>query len=275
MAVRSSLKTLSILIAFFFSAAVVQAQSRGGGMGGMGSSGFGSSMGSGLGGGMGGMGGGFGNSFGGGGFGSSAFGANSSLGNRGFGSSGFGIGGMGGMGGMSTSGFGSGFGTGGLSGGAGMGQGGENFVGRSSSDFSGALNQMNRNGQQFMQQFGQMMNRGRGNRNRGGSQQENERPPVLVQLDVAFDHTPTAPTVVATNVQTRLERILASRNVAVPQVSFVGDTVILRGTAVNESQRMVIERLVAMEPGVGAIENQMTVAPAPTEETLPVTGNLP
>lgn len=273
MAVRSSFKTLTILTALFFSAAVVQAQSRGGGMG---SSGFGSSMGSGLGGGMGGMGSGFGSSFGGSGFGSSAFGSSSSLGNRGFGSSGFGsggLGGMGGMGGMNSSGFGTGFGTGGLSGGAGMGQGGENFVGRSSSDFSGALNQMNRNGQQFMQQFGQMMSRGRGNRNRGGSQQENERPPVLVQLDVAFDHTPTALPVVATNVQTRLERILASRNVAVPQVSFVGDTVILRGTAVNESQRMVIERLVAMEPGVGAIENQMTVAPAPTEETLPVTNN--
>lgn len=260
---------------------IADAQMRSGGGFGGGGFGGGGLGGSSFGGGMGQSG--MGSSFGGSGFGSSAFGSSSSLGNRGFGSSGFGSGGIGGggFGGSSPMGMGSGFGSGGMGGmGGGMmgtGQGGENFVGRSGSDFTSAMNQMNRNGQQFMQQFGQAMNRGgRGGRNnRGGSQQENVLPPVRVQLDVAFDHTPTAPPVVAANVRARLERILSARNVARPEVTVVGDTVVLRGVAANDSQRMVIGRLVAMEPGVRSVENQMTVAPAPTEESLPAINSLP
>lgn len=252
----------AILVSMMFAtAAEAQFRSIGGfGSGSMG----GSSLGS--------MGGGIG-SFGGSGFGSSAFGS-SSLGNRGFGSSSFGSSGLGGVGSFGSSssmsmGAGGGFGSTGT---MGSGQAGQNFVGRSSSDFTSAMNQLNRGGQQFLQRFGQIMNRG-GQGNRGASQQENALPPVQVRLDVAFDYAPATPSVVASSVNARLDKAFAHRNIARPEVTMVGDTVVLRGVAASESQRLVIERLVAMEPGVAAVENQMTVVPAPTEETLPAKDN--
>ena len=87
--------------------------------------------------------------------------------------------------------------------------------------------------------------------------------PVRVQLNVAFDHPQVQPTVVATAVRGRLEKLLARRNIAAPEVEIVGDTVVLRGVAPSESQRLVIEKLVSLEPGVCAVENQMTVAQEP------------
>ena len=232
--------------------------------GGFGTSGFGSgglgSVGFGSGGsGTGGMGGG---GFGGSSFGSSGFGG-SGLG--GFGSGGFGTGGFGG---------GSTFGNQGIGGGMyGGGQGGQNFVGRDSGDMTAVMQQMNRSGQQFMNQFGRMMNRG-GNRNREQETGENERPPVRVVLDVAFTHRQLPLAAVAAKLQTRMLKILATRNIAQPEVTVEGDTVVLRGVAGDESQRMVIERLAAMEPGVLKVDNQMTVALAPSESNPAATDSL-
>ena len=203
----------------------------------------------------------------GGGVGGGGFGGGSSFGSGGFGGGGLGGGGFGGGGSMFG---GQGFG------GMGAGQGGQNFVGRDSGDMTAAMNQMNRSGQQFMQQFGQMMNRGGrgGSRNRDSDSGQNERPPVRVVLNVAFSHRQVPLATVAARVQARLTKLLAARNVAQPVVSVVGDTVVLSGVVADETQRLVIERLVAMEPGVLKVDNQMTVALAPSEENPAATSSL-
>lgn len=181
-------------------------------------------------------------------------------------SSGMGMGGMGGgMGGFGTgmgmggSGFGSsGFGQGGMNN---MQNGQQGFVGRDSSDMAAVFQQMGRSSNQFFQQLNRTMGRGgRGRRN--SSQEENAAPPVRMRLDVAFDTPRIQPSVTATNVRSRLTSTLSRRSIAAPEVEMAGDTVVLRGTAQSESQRMVIEQLVLMEPGVFAVDNQMTVAPS-------------
>jgi hypothetical protein len=214
------------------------------GMGGFGSgmSGFGSGM-SGFGSGMSGFGSGMGSGMG---MGSSGFGG---------GMSGFG----GGMGGFGTSSLG---GTGLGQNSIGMNQqGGQNFIGRDSSDMTSIFNQLGRNSNQFFQQLNRTMSRG--NRGRNTSQEQNVVLPVRVRLDVAFDRQAAQPDTVATAVRGRLEKLLTRRNIAAPDVEIVGDTVVLRGEAASDSQRMVIEQLVRIEPGVMAVENQMTVAQQP------------
>lgn len=220
----------------------------------------------------------FGSGFGGGGFGSSGFGSSGFGG--GFGGSGFGGGGMGGFGsGFGGSGFGSGMGGFGSSGFGSNGfgqnsfgnnqQGNQNFIGRDSGDMANVFNQLGRNSNRFFQQMNRAMSRGNRNRNRQGSQGENPAPPVRVRLDVAFDHPPMQPAALATAVETRLERVLTQRAIAAPEVEIVGDTVVLRGVAPSESQRLVIEKLVSLEPGVTSVDNQMTVDQSSSSPAVP------
>jgi hypothetical protein len=197
-----------------------------------------------------------------GGFGSTGFGS-TNLGNSGgFGSIGIGSGGFGGRsigtGGFSSQGFGSqGFGSQGQ---MGLGQGGQQFVGRDASDMQSVFNNLGRNSNQFFQTLNRSMGANRG-RQANQQQPENVRPPVHVQLRVAFDYARPTPTVVARDLGRRLEKVLAEHHVSQPEVVWDGGTATLRGSAANESQRMVLENLVQLEPGVSAVVNQMTLAP--------------
>ena len=255
---------LATLLVISVGASSAWAQGGRGGQSGFGGSGFGgTSSGFGSGGfGSGGLG---SSGFGSGGLGSSGFGGG--MGSSGFGSGGFGSSGLGGSG-FGTSGGGSGFGQNSFGNNQ---QGGQNFVGRDSSDMASVFNQLGRNSNQFFQQLNRTMGGGR-NRN-SNSQEDNAALLVRVRLDVAFDHPPVQPTVVATAVRDRLETVLARRSIVAPEVEMNGDTVVLRGIAPSESQRLVIEKLVSLEPGVAEIDNQMTVAsetPATEPSPLPL-----
>jgi hypothetical protein len=219
---------------------------------------------------------GFGNS------GSSAFG--SSLGSSGFGSSSFGNSGFGssmgmGSGGMSAFGnMGSGMSVFGNSGLGGMGtggspfgnqsfggnSGGQSFVGRDSADMASVFNQMGQAGTQFFNQMNRNMNRN----NQQPSNEQVENPPQLmrVTLQVAFTARRPTPSELTNTLRTRLGRILAEQNIASPQVTMQGDVAVLGGVAATESQRLVLERLIAMEPGVGEVRNEMTVIPPTATE---------
>jgi BON domain len=223
----------------------------GGGMSAFGSSGFGGNR--------------FGSSMGSGGFGSSGFGSS------GFGSGGFGSGGFGSSGFGSSFG-GSGFGSGGMSGfgsqgmGAmgGGGMGGQNFIGRDSADMNAVMNQMGRAGTQFFN----TMNRNMGGRNRNRQQQTeqteaDERPKMRIRLEVGFTAPRAAPSALAATMQRRLASLAVDHSLGQPQVVVEGDTVVLRGVAQSESQKLVLANLIALEPGVRAVRNEMTVAGVP------------
>jgi hypothetical protein len=258
---RTSLLLLAVAIVFACAASSAFAQrgGTGGGMGGM-SGGMGGM--SGMSSGLGGMGGMSGMSGGMGGMSGMSGGMGGGMGGMG---GGMGMSGMsGGMGGFGSSGMGG-------MGQSGMGmnqQGNQGFIGRDTQDMTSIFNQLGRNSNQFMQQLNRSM--GGGNRgNRNTSQEQNAVLPVRVRLDVAFERVPIAPTVVATNVRGRLEQVLTRRKITAPEVEMVGETAVLRGVAASESQRLVIERLVLLEPGVMSVDNQMTVAP-PAPPTPPV-----
>ncbi len=241
----TTLAVLAVALAGVTSDAVAQMRGGGGGM-----SAF-----SGMGGGMGGM---------------SAFGGNR-MGGMGGMSSGFGgmSGGMGGMSGFGGggSGFGgmSGFGGNQSFGGGMMGgnMGGQNFIGRDGGDMNAVMQQMGRAGTQFFNNMNSNMS-GRNNRNRQQPEDtgENTPPTIRIRLEVGFPTTPPAPSRLATTVQSRLTRLAADHNMGRPQVAVEGDTVVLRGVAESESQRLVIEKMISMEPGVRAVRNEMTVGAA-------------
>lgn len=241
-------------------ASTARSQGFGSGSSAFGNSGFGRS---GFGSGMSGFGGfgsgmsGFGNSgFGGGGFGSSGFGGGGfGSGMSGFGGFGSGTSGFGGMG-SGMSGFGgSQFGNTGMSG---LG-GGQSFVGRDSADMASTWTQMSQAGTQFFNQMNRNMSRNNRNQDNSGSKVANVPQPMLVNLRVAFDTPRQTPNQLSETIRTRLGSILNSQGIALPEFTIEGDVVVLRGAAASESQRMVMEQLVAMEPGVKAVRNEMTV----------------
>jgi hypothetical protein len=214
--------------------------------GGFGNSGFGSSsFGSGR--------------FGGAGFGGTRFGSGG-IGTSGFGASPFGSGGLG-MTGFGSGGLGmSGFGGSGLTSGLGGYGGGQSFIGRDSADIASTFNQMGQAGTQFFNQMNRNLSRRNRDRQASPSDVANAPQPMRVSIQVGFDAPRPAPEVVAATIQTRLGSILAAHNIAQPIVTMEGDTAVLRGVAASESQRLMLERLIALEPGVRQVRNEMSVA---------------
>jgi hypothetical protein len=249
--------TFAVMV-WAFVATTVLAQgfgNNGGQNGNAGGEGFGIGMNSGFGSSLGGIGTGSGSGLGGmmGGLGSS--------GSGGMGGSGFG----GSMGGLGTSGEG-GSGPGQSGARQGVGQGRPGFVGRDSADMAAIFELLRGDGDETKGQSdgasGGGERGGRGGRGKGSGtkegQEENAKLLIRVRLDVAFQVPRPQSKVVATVVRDRLGSILARRNIPAPGVEFAGDTVILRGVAQDEDQRLLIEKLVSLEPGVGTIDNQMT-----------------
>lgn len=223
------------------------------GSSGFGSSGFGAS--------------GFGSSgFGGSGFGSSGFGSSS------FGSSGFGGNRLGGGGGFGNSGIGGNPFGGGQTFGMGGYGGGQNFVGRDSGDMASTFTQMGQAGTQFFSQMNR--NLARSNREQQPAQNiQNAPQPVRVELEVAFDAPRPSPAVVASNLRSRLGKILTEHDIAQPSVRMEGETAVLGGVAASARERLVLEKLVGLEPGVREIRNEMTVIESPAAAAPPAADN--
>ena len=204
------------------------------------------------------------------GFGGSAFANSSSFGGNfgnAFGSNGFGSGGGGlGGGGMGGQGFGGQQGMNGA-------EGGQNFIGRSGSDMQSMMKAMGEGSNQFFRQLNRTL--GQGNRGRqNNQQQENAELPVRVRINLAFDGPTPAPTNLAATVEEHVDKICSAHKIAAPNIEVDGGTVVLSGTAASDNQRLVIEKLVSLEPGVSQVLNQMTVAESsPAEPVLQPAGN--
>jgi hypothetical protein len=229
--------------------------SRGGGMSssGLGSSGFGS-----------------------GGMGSSGFGGG--MGSSGFGSGGFGggTGGSGFGGGMGSSGFGgnSGFGNSGFGNSSGAG-GGQNFIGRDAADMQATFGQMGKASTQFFNNMNRQM--GRNNSNRKSTKQTAQQTGQAMRVAVKVGFTPPRPSSsqMAGAIRTRLTKILAGSHMSPATVNMEGDTAVVSGVAASENERDVISQLLAIEPGIGNVRNEMTISgPAgATSDTAPPAGS--
>jgi hypothetical protein len=207
--------------------------------------------------------GGFGSGFGGGGFGGSSFGSGGFGG--GFGSSGFGNSFGGGLG---TSGFGGGLGSGGY---GGM----QSFVGRDATDMQSAWNQMGSAGAQFFNQMNRSMRRNsyRERRQQADAAMQNPPQPMRIEIRAAFNAPRPAPSVVTQNIRTRLASLATDHRIGQPIVTMEGDTAVLRGVAESESQREVLANLIALEPGVRQVRNEMQLVSVTNATSVPAAGN--
>jgi hypothetical protein len=93
---------------------------------------------------------------------------------------------------------------------------------------------------------------------------ENPPQPMRVKITAAFATPRVDATAIAGKIQTRLRRLAADHKVGRPTVTMVGDTAVIGGVAESESQRMLVEQLVLLEPGVRDVRNEMTVAAIPS-----------
>jgi hypothetical protein len=110
------------------------------------------------------------------------------------------------------------------------------------------------------------MNRGNSSRNRRQNSTANQNPPqpMRVEVKVAFDAPRMAANQMAAGIQTRLARIADQRKWTRPNLQMEGDTAVLSGVAASENERDVMAQLLAIEPGVREVRNEMTVAEPPS-----------
>jgi hypothetical protein len=93
-------------------------------------------------------------------------------------------------------------------------------------------------------------------------EQQNAPPPIRVQLRPAFDLAP--PRMTATElqveVQARVSRVVTDRAMGDARVTMTPQGAVLTGTVATERDRALIAQMVALEPGVAVVDNQLTVA---------------
>lgn len=196
------------------------------------------------------------------GFGNASF-SNSGMGAGGMGGmgGGMGAGGMGGMGGGMGQGMG---GQGGGMGAMGFGAGGQQqgaFIGRDSSEVTAMFEAMGRQGQQAnnrSQRGNQNNNRGR-DANAGADSIQQQ---VRVKLRIGFEVPDAASSPMATALTERLAKVLEER--AISNFDFTVDSgnVVVTGVAKDDFEQMLVSQLLAQQPGVLTVTNQMTVAEA-------------
>ena len=105
----------------------------------------------------------------------------------------------------------------------------------------------------------------RSQRQRQGQNQE--KPQVRVQLRPNFEYPQLSTAAVSANLQTSLSRILDQHHVETLLVEIADRTATLKGRVADAEQRALLEKLVAMEPGVSQVENLLEVDTATGAET--------
>ncbi len=90
-----------------------------------------------------------------------------------------------------------------------------------------------------------------------------QRPdPVRVQLRLSFDYPRLESRQVAVTLQSNLTRALDLQGLVAPRVELDGGTATVSGSVPNERERAVIERMLALQPGVSNVKNLLTIDPA-------------
>jgi len=100
--------------------------------------------------------------------------------------------------------------------------------------------------------------------NMSGMQQSgNTTGRVRTRLRLGFSSPTRSPGAVSTRFTSVVNRVLERPDVGGGQVTVTleGDTAVLRGTVPSDHTRSVLENLAMLEPGIGAVRNELTVNP--------------
>lgn len=104
----------------------------------------------------------------------------------------------------------------------------------------------------------------------GGNQantQNNAEPQIRFRITLGFSHPRPAATKVSADFARRLTRIPQLESAEAVAVTMEDRTAVLAGEVATEHEKMLIEKLAMMEPGVSAVRNELTVKA--TSELLP------
>jgi hypothetical protein len=136
----------------------------------------------------------------------------------------------------------------------------QSFVGSSGEDVRQMFERMGANSDQMVQQLERANNR-RDRRDQNEAR-ENQAPPVRVKLKLGFDQPITSSSAVPAAISRQFTQIAATTNkqLATPGIEVREGVVTLTGIATSASDRLLIEKLVSIEPGVKRVVNKMTVA---------------
>ncbi len=104
-----------------------------------------------------------------------------------------------------------------------------------------------------------------GNAGVGGGNLGTTQAVVPTRLVIGYRYTRTGSTVIANRLSERFVQIPAFKSVVKIAVVMDGDTAVLSGTAPSDHQRMLVERVAMLEPGVNAVRNQVRVVGVPVE----------
>lgn len=186
---------------------------------------------------------------GGAGFGTSAFGS------PGAGFGGQGAGGFGAFGGQTQ-------GNGQV--GAGLG-GADAFIGNDGRQTQNFFNNLNRGQRRtammdfMIENLNEMRDRGRGNG-------QDRTPPVRVKLRPQFETPLGTMGQIDAGTQSRLATSATELGVRDPRMSMSGRTLVLEGKVATAHDRDLAEEMMKLEPGVGSVDNRLTVEPEATEQ---------
>lgn len=99
-------------------------------------------------------------------------------------------------------------------------------------------------------------------------QRRREPDPIRVQLRPSFNAPQLDSRQVAVTLQSNITKALDLQGLVAPRVELNNGTATVSGLVPSERERTVIERMIAMQPGVTRVENQLTVDPfAPESES--------
>jgi hypothetical protein len=134
------------------------------------------------------------------------------------------------------------------------------FGGRNNNQFGGRNNNQFGGGRGNNQGFGLDQNFG-GQGNFGGANNRNQ-PTIRPIQKVAFSYPQPNPSLTTTTINTRFEKLSERTSFRGLNVEVVEDgKAVLRGTVASEDSRRLAERIVALEPGVRSVRNELVVEP--------------
>lgn len=135
------------------------------------------------------------------------------------------------------------------------------FVGSDSGDANNFFSQLG------SQAFGQGLNNLAANANRNqnsrGQSGRSQRQPFRTKLRIGFDYKKVAPTKLTAKLDQRLSKAIMDRRLGEIEVAVVGRTAVLTGAVPSAADRALAERLVSLEAGISAVQNDLAVVPLP------------
>lgn len=150
----------------------------------------------------------------------------------------------------------------------GFGGGNRNQLGGRNNNQLGGRNNNQLGGRGNNQGFGLDQNFGQGGQSGFGGGNNRNQPTVRPVQKVAFSYPQPKAEVTTTSINTRFEKLSARTSFKGLNVELVGDgKAVLRGTVASEDSRRLAERIVALEPGVRSVQNELVIGtPVPKDE---------